>query len=297
MATGDSVLRRKASARTVRKVPPPSPERATRLAFLRAARKVPGLDAVVESVEDGRHPLPELLEALPSPAFFGLLPGPDEALGLAALSFPGLASVVEARMTARLVGTDPAPRRPTATDAVLTAEFIDSFLDEMAELPVGSGLREITGFRYGSYLDDPRPLDLMMEDRSYRTLRLTLAFGFGLRRAVLLLAVPEMERALSDTPPALPKPLLAAEEWSRRLEAQVSRAALRFDVRLARLTLPLGAATGLRPGMVLPLDGASLEAVRLIGSDGREMAEGRLGQAQGRRALRLAGPLLREEET
>ena len=296
MATGDSVLRRKASARAVRKAAPPTPERATRLALLRAARKVPGLDAVVENVEDGRHGLTELLDALPSPAFFGLLPGPEEALGLAALSFPGLASVVEARMTGRLAAGDPQIRRPTATDAVLTAEFIDSLIGEIAELPVGAGLRDMAGFRYGSYLDDPRPLDLMMEDRTYRTLRLTLSFGFGLRRAVLLLAIPEMERARLDTVPALPQPMLAADEWSRRLEAQVYGAALRFDVRLARLTLPLGEATSLRPGMVLPLDGASIEAVRLIGSDGRDIAEGRLGQMQGRRALRLSGPPLGAEK-
>lgn len=287
MVAGESVLRRKAAARVTRKTTAPGPERAMRLAFLRTTQAIRGLDAVVEGVEERRMSLSELLDDLPTPSLFALLSGPGEALGLAVVPCPALATIVEARMTGRLLGAEPGTRRPTPTDAALVSEFIDGLLREVEGMPAESDLRPFSGFRYGSYLEDPRPLDLTLEEGVYCTFRISVGFSLGARRTVIILAVPAGERALfADPGGTAPKAL--TEDWAMSLERQVAEAPLRFDAVLGRVTLPLSAVLSLAPGVSVPLDGATLEKVGLIGLDGREIATGRLGQAQGRRALRLA---------
>ncbi|OHC44558.1 MAG: hypothetical protein A2092_08835 [Rhodobacteraceae bacterium GWE1_64_9] len=57
---------------------------------------------------------------------------------------------------------------------------------------------------------------------------------------------------------------------------------------LGSLRLPLSAALSLRPGEILPLGAAAIEAVLMIGQDGRPIASGKLGQQRGVRAVRLA---------
>ncbi|WP_248633547.1 FliM/FliN family flagellar motor C-terminal domain-containing protein, partial [Cereibacter changlensis] len=50
---------------------------------------------------------------------------------------------------------------------------------------------------------------------------------------------------------------------------------------LHRLSLPLAAVMALEPGSLVPLPMAALERIGLEGSDGRRLAEGRLGQNRG----------------
>jgi flagellar motor switch protein FliM len=53
------------------------------------------------------------------------------------------------------------------------------------------------------------------------------------------------------------------------------------------LTLPLSEVMSLSEGMVLALPQAGLDRISLEGADGRRVAEGRLGQNRGLRAVRL----------
>lgn len=54
-----------------------------------------------------------------------------------------------------------------------------------------------------------------------------------------------------------------------------------------RLSMPLSKVVGLAVGDILPLNVASLDKVSVEGLDGRRLAEGKLGQNRGMRALRL----------
>ena len=57
---------------------------------------------------------------------------------------------------------------------------------------------------------------------------------------------------------------------------------------LARLKLPLTTVMTLSAGMLLTLPQAGLDRISLEGLDGRRVAQGRLGQNRGLRAVRLS---------
>jgi flagellar motor switch protein FliM len=60
---------------------------------------------------------------------------------------------------------------------------------------------------------------------------------------------------------------------------------------LHRMSQPLSAVIALRVGDVLPMGMASVDRVGFEGLDGRRIAEGRLGQNRGMRAVRLTPPV------
>jgi flagellar motor switch protein FliM len=82
--------------------------------------------------------------------------------------------------------------------------------------------------------------------------------------------------------------LAAAERrFAEDMAEQVSNAQVRLDAVLTRLSLPLSRVVGLAVGDQLVLNAAALDKISLEGLDGRKMAEGRLGQNRGLRAVRL----------
>lgn len=70
-----------------------------------------------------------------------------------------------------------------------------------------------------------------------------------------------------------------------------------MDAVIARLSLPLARLSGLMAGEVLALPAASVDRVRLVGVDGRNLAEGRLGQHRGMRAVRVADATVQTVQT
>ena len=67
-----------------------------------------------------------------------------------------------------------------------------------------------------------------------------------------------------------------------------------MEAELSRLSLPLARLMALEVGEVLPLGEATVARLVLRGVDGRALAEGRLGQMRGMRAVWLT--LAAEEE-
>uniref|UniRef100_UPI00197ACD62 FliM/FliN family flagellar motor switch protein n=1 Tax=Frigidibacter oleivorans TaxID=2487129 RepID=UPI00197ACD62 len=78
-----------------------------------------------------------------------------------------------------------------------------------------------------------------------------------------------------------------APDIGAALAARVLTADARIDAVLARLSLPLARLLALAPGATLTLPGAALAALRLEGPGGVAVARAELGQAEGRRAIRL----------
>ncbi|MDR5652087.1 FliM/FliN family flagellar motor switch protein [Ruixingdingia sedimenti] len=266
--------------------------RAWRLSLGRAAQAELGLALEVTALAEGRRSLPELLELLPERALLAVLEGPRDGLGVLALSPDLLAAVIEMQTIGRLAPVPPLPRRPTRTDAAMAAGLIDRALADLDQ-----ALAEVedrvwaSGFRYASFLEDARPLGLMLEDQAYRTLSATLDIGAGLRQGAALLALPAAGRG---TRPATPAPApgaragaAQARAWTAGMEAVVMATQVRLDGAIARIRLPLSAVLGLAPGAVLPLGAAALDAVALETADGGRIALCRLGQNRGQRALRL----------
>ena len=184
---------------------PVTPARATATAIGRAADRLYGLGVRPVEVRPGALTLAELPELLPDPALLAVLQGPGDAVGVMALCPQTVTALIEIQTLGRVTGRPLARRRLTRSDATLCADFIDTFLSELAQEGRGvEGLEEFRGFRYATHIDDARPLALMMEDRAYRSLGLKLLLGGSeAREGRLFLALPQPRPDAERPQPAL----------------------------------------------------------------------------------------------
>ncbi|GHE06277.1 hypothetical protein U879_07215 [Defluviimonas sp. 20V17] len=285
-----SALRRKAVAgRPTAQGAALRPERAVRMALARAGQGVPGLDLRVTDLTDSRHALAELLDMVPDHAFLAILEGPAEGLGLVAVAPPVLSGIVEVQTTGRLAKDERPPRKPTRTDAAMTVGLIDKALTELRDELAGTpDIVWAGGFHFASFLDDPRPLGLLLEDIPYRVFTVTVALADGARSGAIVLALPAEGRGAPPVQAAVDRPdVHEHQEWTRALEDAVMAAEAEISAVLHRLRVPLSAVMQLSQGDMIPIPAAQLERIELEAIDGRRLGAGRLGQNRGMRAVRL----------
>lgn len=270
----------------------PGADRSWRLSLARAARDHAHLTLEVAWASMDRLTLTELLELPPDRALIALLDGPQDGLGVLILSAPVLAGLIEAQTIGKVSASPPAPRRPSRTDAALVAGVIDAALAGLeAELADEADLVWAGGFRYASFLEDARPLGLLLDDTAYRVLRCEVTLALGAKSGEVILALPAEGRGQR---PARRPPDDGAETgpaFTLAFGEQVLSAPARVEAQLARLTLPLAEVLSLQPGRILALPQASIAQISVEGIDGRRLAMARLGQTRGMRALRLEGDL------
>ena len=271
---------------------------ALRMAFGRMCSDCPGLDGVVQDIAIAEGSLSEVLDLAEPGMFLALLDGPQDRMGLLLACPAVLASMLEAQMTGRVDHTPPPPRKPTRTDAALLAPLVDTFLRRMeqrcADLPQAA---QVTGFAYGSFLDDPRPLGLMLEEGMFCILQFQVALGFGARTGLwsVILPAPVSE---DDDAPGRNEGSGSEDDWAARMQAAVAGSPVLVDAVLCRMKITLTEALRLRPGDVLQVPDSALETLSLEGIGPVPLAVGRLGQARGHRAARLtADPGTLHDET
>ena len=283
------ILRRKIDhARLPQADGTPGADRGWRLALARATRDAMGLDIEFRQLTITRAGLAEILDLAPLHALVALLDGPQGGLGVLMLGPSVTASLIEMQTLGRLSSQPPPPRRPTRIDAAMVAGVVDRALAGLDQtLAEEADFVWAGGFRYASYLDEVRPLGLMLEEESYRVLSADIAFGTTGRTGQVILILP------ADGRGERPEGLAAgtgdqAPQFSAALAAQVELADCRLDAVIGRLVLPIGRIMGLQPGEVLDLPQSALDAVTLEARDGRRIARARLGQNRGMRALKIA---------
>lgn len=267
----------------------PGADRSWRLSLARAARDRAHLPLEVAWLSLDRLSLSELLELPPDRALIAVLEGPGEGLGILVLSAAVLAGIIEIQTIGRVTDLPPAQRRPTRTDAALVAGMIDAALAGLEEeLRDEADLAWAGGFRYASFLEDARPLGLLLEDGPYRVLRAGVGLALGAKTGEVILALPAEGRGQRPVPR---RPEGEAAEagpaFTLALGEQVLAAGARIDAQLGRLVLPLAEVMGLRPGQVLALPQAAIDRISVEGIDGRHLALAKLGQTRGMRAIRL----------
>lgn len=264
-------------------------DRALRLALGRAAQGEMSLALLVTGLWEDPQSLAEILETVEPGMFFGILEGREDALGLMALSPEVLAAVIEHLTTGSIAEVALPKRKPTRIDAAMAMPMIDRILSEF-ELALadqagsGDGQDWARGYRYASFLDDPRPLGLLLEDRRYRVFRAAVALGSVARAGDIVLALP------ADPAPAQRGGAAAgrAEAAFRAgLQGAVLDAPTRLEAVLTRLRLPLSTVMGWTEGALVPLPMARPGEMTLEAPRGRAVARVKLGQVTGARAVRL----------
>ena len=287
----DNVIRRKIAASGAdRGEGGPGADRGWRLALARAARDLLKLPLEVARLTMGQLSLAEVLDLPPDRALIAMLQGPGEGVGLMVLAPEVLAAMIEVQTLGKVATAPLTPRKPTRTDAAMVADVVDAALEGLEiALAEEADLIWAGGFRYASFLDDPRPLGLLLEDVAYRVLRCDVALGHGARAGQVVLALPAEGRGRKPI-----RPLAEAEAeaqagpaFAEALAAQVEAADCVLDAVLARVTLPLTRVLDLTVGEVLTLPRAGIDRLCLVGLDGRSLSEGKLGQQRGMRAIRL----------
>jgi len=287
---GEIIRKKVAAARSTQPEGGPGADRAWRLALARAANDILALPLEVARLSVNRRSLAELLELAPERALIAVLEGPAEGLGILMLSPPVLSAMIEMQTIGRVSSSAPPVRKPTRTDASMVADMIDQALQELESgLESDPDLIWAGGFNYASFLDDPRPLGLLLEEEHYRVIQAELRLGNGAKSGAVMLALPAegRGRAPKPAPTATPAPVAAAL-FSKALSDQVMRTEADIAAVLHRFTVPLSFVMALKTGDLVPLSTAALDRIVLEGLDGRPLASGRLGQNRGMRAVRLA---------
>lgn len=290
----NEILRRKIASGTAPGTDgSPGADHGWRVAFARAARDGAGLMVAVSTLRLSRRSLAEVLELPPDKALIALVDGPGGGLGMIALSPATLSALIESQTIGRVPATPPPARKPTRTDAAMVSGVIDRALSGLdTALADEADLVWAGGFRYASFVEDPRALGLLLEDQPFKVLVAEVDLGEAGRRGEVLLVLPAEGRGRK--PPPRPKAAGEAKPppgpvFSVALGEAVMGASATLEAVIARIVLPLRDVMALEVDQILPLHGAGLEEITLQGMDGGAMARGRLGQQGGARALRLTG--------
>lgn len=288
-----TILRRKvALAGAMASQTAPGAERCWRVVLARAARDAMSLGLEVTRLGQGRASLTELLDMPAAHSMIAVLDGPQDGLGLLVISPPVLAAMTEIQTIGRVGAQMPAPRKPTRTDAAMVAGFIDTALAGLeVALAEEADLVWAGGFRYASFLDDPRPLGLLLEDVAYRVQTADVTLENGARAGQILLALPADGRGERPRAAMAVAPTAVAERaFIADLMDQVHASSCVLHATLCKIALPLAGVMSLQVGDVVPMGQASIDQVMFEGINGQHLAEGRLGQNRGMRAVRLTKP-------
>ena len=297
------VLRRKAGARPG-PAPPPrgmSPEKALAQALTKSGEGLPGLELTVREQDSSRVDQSELLTQLPEIALFTLADGPGDSRGLICFSPELVDALIEVQTMGRVDKTTRAARETTRIDAALTRDFVETVLaDFAARVATVADARWARGFKYGTYVPDPTPLPLMLEEGDYRLQVVTVELGNGAKRAQVWLALPAIATAVQPSsatsapasttgttpnkaPVSAPDPV-----WAADLQAAVSDAPVELRITLTRFSVPLSRLQNLKAGDTFAISRGALGALEVTGAGPGHSLSGRLGQQNGMRAVRLS---------
>lgn len=260
-------------------------ERAWKLAFARQARDEFGLPCDFAQQHLRPVTLAEVVEILPEKALLLVLEGPAEMLGLCVLSAPVMSGLAEVMTMGHLAHRQAAPRRPTRIDAALLAPFFDDVLEQLEMLLAeDDALVWASGFRFSSFVDEPRSLGLILEDVGYNLLQTTVVLDGGARQGEMLLLLPSAGKGSKPKP----KPEVCSHaSFSAALGQQVEHCTVELDAVLTRVKLSLAEVGAWEVGDWLHLPMAELGKIELCPKESSAIFTAELGQHRGMRALRL----------
>ena len=203
----------------------------------------------------------------------------------------------------------------------MSAEFVDHALSALTSTLARGEMGWVAGWRYASFLEDARPLPLLLDDGAHHVLRARIVFPAKGRSGTVLLALPVLRdmdgRPARGRSQAMPGglaggsgaaqgaglagglsaglPADSAAGWTTALRGAVLAAPAELDAVLARVQLSIGQVMAFAPGTRIALTGADVADVTLeatVAPDAPKLsvAKGRLGQCRGFRTLRLHPP-------
>jgi flagellar motor switch protein FliM len=279
-----SVMKRKAGAeRHPLASPVMTPARAWHATLPRAADDHLGIELSVLSVQEGVATGEALVSDLPGDCLLLLMRDGQGRRGLCALDPAFLAAVIEVQMTGRVGSAPLAPRQPTATDAAIVSGLVDAIctafdhaISDSVPPPPWRGAR-VAGF-----LPDARAALMTLSDGPLHRVRIMADLGAGVRQGKLTLIMPPVQGGADAR-----LRQGAHRSLGQDLRPVVAEGRVTLEAVLHRLRLPLARIGSLAPGDLIPVPATVLGAISIEGVDGRRVAGARLGQVDGRKAVRI----------
>ncbi|MDT8328024.1 MAG: FliM/FliN family flagellar motor switch protein [Roseovarius sp.] len=253
------------------------------MSLARTADTLFDLALTVVTVEQLRVPFGDLGTALGEEGLLLLLEGDKGTRGALALDAAFLSGLIEVQTTGAVRPGTASVRRPTRTDAAMVAPLVDALMQGYDEQMLGG----VEGYRprrfgYGDMVEDTRSLSLALNAPAYDLFHITADLGPGAKTGRLSLLMP--------VPPPTPKSgskKTPASAPRRGLGDVAINAPVVLDVALVRVSLALREVCAFKPGTLVALSRESLGAAQILGTKGHLVAEARLGQVNGWRAVRL----------
>lgn len=213
----------------------------------------------------------------------------ESETGLLLVDPASLAALIEVQTSGRVNAGDPVERVPTATDAIMVADVVDAWLagvDGMVE--GGAGFENLTGYRFAGHFADTRAVLLSLPEGAYRTVEIAVNFQEGTRLGILRFLLP-LEETIH------PKPSDARPIGAALAEA-VMDAPAKVEAVLFNAPSTLGQVSGFKEGDMLRVPLGALAMVRLQNREGIKLAQARLGQLKGMRAVRVTLQTQQEDD-
>lgn len=262
---------------------PLTSSRAVRLTLTKAANDTIGLVLTVSSVGEEVTGLDDMLGLMDDGLMLVGLERDDALLGMLAIDMELRAAIVEMQTMGALLGLKAEQRAPTGTDKMLCdpliAALLSSFPQALSGTPLEGWLDHVAP---AAQIANTRAAGLVLEDRDYRIVTMEVDLGIADRSGVLRIALPP---AASPQPAEVPAP--AEIGWDAALHAAINEAPAQLDALLHRFPISLATAQDLHVGAVLNLSGCTVNSVRLLAKDGKTVAQAKLGQVGGYRAVRI----------
>ncbi|PRY78986.1 flagellar motor switch protein FliM [Yoonia maritima] len=262
---------------------PLTSSRAMRLALAKSANDAVGLILTVNTVTDDILQLDEMLNTIDDTLMLVGVNRNDRLIGVVALDMQLRAAILEMQLMGTLIPREAEQRAPTVTDKTMCGPMLAMLL---SSLPGAMPAEEFAGWADNVHADalieSRREVGLMLDDCTYRVLRMNVDLGIADRQSVLTLALPcvSTEEEHATIPP---EPV----DWSTAFQAAVEDAPASLDALLHRFKMSLGSAQDLEVGQLIPLHGCTVGSVRLLALDGQVVANAKLGQVGGMRAVRI----------
>lgn len=262
---------------------PLTSSRAVRLALTKAANDTVGLVITVQGVAEEVASLDDMLESFGDELMLIGLENEDQLTGLIAVNMEMRAAVLEMETIGALLAQTAEVRAPTRTDKTLCDPLIDAFLTAFPFSVVGTPLEGwLEGCRPAAQVESTRAAGLVLSEGDYRIVRMTVDLGVAERQGELVIALPLLQE---DGPiETAPPPIV---DWQADFRGVVEDAPAALNAQLHRFHISLATAQSLEVGSVLPLTGCTVNSVLLLAPDGQQVAQAKLGQAGGYRAVRL----------
>ncbi|QGX98478.1 FliM/FliN family flagellar motor switch protein [Roseovarius faecimaris] len=261
-----------------------SPAKALRLAFAQAAEERLDMAFTVTMLEQTKVSTAALVEELSDDALLILLDGAEGARGAAILDTQVVAALIEMQVTGAVREGEARARLYTRTDAAMMAPLLDAGLAGADALLEAEQEGYAGGhFRFGDKVEDARVLSLALQGREFDLFRMTVSIGNGAKSGMLSLALPVRPVPSARATGGLSSPSRPASS----LKTLAMEAPVTLNAVLSRMRRPLNEICALQPGMLLPVSPDAIAQAELVVRPRYLVAEGRLGQLGGMRAIRI----------